>query len=53
MREASWQDRVDALGRGHYRPYDERTSTMLCEAAGQLLDRWALDDAGGGDYWVE
>ena len=29
MTEASWQDRVDALGRGHYRRYDERTATML------------------------
>lgn len=43
MRQASWQDRVDALGRGHYRRYDERTSTMLGEAAGQLLDRWGGD----------
>ena len=29
MSEAGWQDRVDALGRGHYRRYDERTATML------------------------
>ena len=54
MRQASWQDRVDALGRGHYRRYDERTSTMLGEAAGQLLDRWGGDlrklrDHAGGD----
>lgn len=27
MRRASWQDRVDALGRAGYRRYDERTST--------------------------
>jgi endonuclease III len=53
MRQASWQDRVDALGRGGYRRYDERTSTMLDEAAGLLLDRWHGDlrelreDAGG------
>jgi len=33
MRKASWQDRVDALGRDHYRRYDERTATMLGEAA--------------------
>ncbi|PZS39111.1 MAG: hypothetical protein DLM62_10045 [Pseudonocardiales bacterium] len=52
MRQASWQDRVDALGRGGYRRYDERTSTMLGEAAEQLLDRWGgdsrklRDDAG-------
>jgi endonuclease III len=54
MRQASWQDRVDALGRGHYRRYDERTSTMLGEAAGLLLDRWGGDlrklrDEAGGD----
>ncbi|MGH3912580.1 MAG: endonuclease [Pseudonocardiaceae bacterium] len=53
MRQASWQDRVDALGRGHYRRYDERSSTMLAEAAELLLDRWHGDlrrlrnDAGG------
>src|SRR5699024_7260765 len=29
MRDATWQERVDALGRGHYRRYDERTATML------------------------
>ncbi|GAA3231857.1 endonuclease [Nonomuraea helvata] len=54
MREASWQDRVDALGRGHYRRYDERTSTMLSKAAELLLDRWKGDlrrlrDEAGGD----
>ncbi|MGH3822680.1 MAG: endonuclease [Pseudonocardiaceae bacterium] len=54
MREASWQDRVDALGRGHYRRYDERTSTMLCDAAVQVLERWGGDlrtlrDEAGGD----
>ena len=37
MAEASWQDRVDALGRAHYRRYDERTATMLGDAAGQLI----------------
>jgi endonuclease III len=53
MRQATWQERVDALGRGHYRRYDERTSTMLAEAAELLLDRWHGDlrrlraDAGG------
>ena len=54
MREASWQDRVDALGRGHYRRYDERTSTMLGEGAELLMDRWKGDlrrlrDEAGGD----
>jgi endonuclease III len=37
MAEASWQDRVDALGRGHYRRYDERTARLLGDAAGQLV----------------
>lgn len=37
MADATWQDRVDALGRGHYRRYDERTSTMLGEAAVAVL----------------
>jgi endonuclease III len=43
MVKASWQDRVDALGRGHYRRYDERTSTMLGDAAQFLIDRWRGD----------
>ncbi len=53
MRQATWQARVDALVRGHYRRYDERTSTMLAEAAELLLDRWRGDlrrlraEAGG------
>jgi endonuclease III len=42
MRLATWQDRVDALGRAGYRRYDERTSTMLGDAA-VLLDRWGGD----------
>jgi hypothetical protein len=36
MREASWQARVDALGRGHYRRYDESTSTMLEQTAKRI-----------------
>ncbi|MBB6546446.1 hypothetical protein [Nonomuraea rubra] len=43
MREASWQDRVDALGRGHYRRYDERTATMLGDGADLINDRWKGD----------
>jgi hypothetical protein len=43
MRKASWQDRVDALGRGHYRRYDERTSTMLGDGAVQLEEEWRGD----------
>jgi hypothetical protein len=53
MAKASWQDRVDALGRGHYRRYDERTSTMLGDGAQQLLEKWGGDlrkvrEAAGG-----
>lgn len=43
MRAASWQDRVDALGRGRYRRYDERTATMLGDGAALLIDRWHGD----------
>jgi hypothetical protein len=43
MAAASWQDRVDALGRGHYRRYDERTATMLGTGARLCLDRWRGD----------
>ncbi|MBP2475408.1 hypothetical protein JOF53_004280 [Crossiella equi] len=43
MREATWQQRVDALGRGHYRRYDESTSTALGEAAELLRERWRDD----------
>ncbi len=54
MRKASWQQRVDALGRGHYRRYDERTATMLGNGAELLLERWhgdlrALRDEAGGE----
>ncbi len=53
MEAASWQQRVDALGRGHYRRYDERTATMLGTGARLCLDRWHGDlrrlhrEAGG------
>lgn len=43
MRDAGWQDRVDALGRGHYRRYDERTATMLGDAAAQLEEDYGGD----------
>ncbi|HEX3923805.1 MAG TPA: endonuclease [Streptosporangiaceae bacterium] len=54
MGEASWQDRVDALGRGHYRRFDERTATMLGGAAAQVATEWhgdlgRLRDAADGD----
>ena len=43
MAEASWQERVDALGVGHYRRYDERTATQLGKEAQILLDRFGGD----------
>lgn len=43
MAESTWQQRVDALGRGHYRRYDERTSTMLGDGAQILLDEHGGD----------
>ncbi|MFI8186953.1 endonuclease [Actinacidiphila glaucinigra] len=43
MRDATWQQRVDALGRGHYRRYDERTATQLGDGAELLLDRYGGD----------
>ncbi|MEW2303181.1 endonuclease [Streptomyces sp. NPDC006655] len=54
MSEATWQQRVDALGKGHYRRYDERTATQLGEAADQVLERYGGDlrklrEAADGD----
>ncbi|WP_411091969.1 endonuclease [Streptomyces sp. 049-1] len=43
MAGADWQERVDALGRGGYRRYDERTATQLGEAARLLTERWGGD----------
>jgi hypothetical protein len=43
MSEASWQDRVDALGRGHYRRYDEKTATQLGDSADLLASKWHGD----------
>ncbi|MER5918360.1 endonuclease [Streptomyces sp. NPDC001982] len=43
MADASWQERVDALGKGGYRRYDERTSTMLGKGAELLLERYDGD----------
>ncbi|AXL92260.1 endonuclease [Streptomyces sp. CB09001] len=56
MAEATWQERVDALGRGGYRRYDERTATQLGEAAELLTERWGGDlrrlrDEAGGDVF--
>ncbi|WP_412075183.1 endonuclease (plasmid) [Streptomyces xanthophaeus] len=54
MAESEWQDRVDALGRAHYRRYDESTATALGDGAQLLLERWHGDlrnvrDKAGGD----
>ncbi|MDT0444472.1 HhH-GDP family DNA glycosylase [Streptomyces johnsoniae] len=43
MRDATWQQRVDALGVGGYRRYDERTATQLGDGARLLLDRYGGD----------
>lgn len=43
MRDATWQERVDALGRGGYRRYDESTSTKLEELSKQVLDEYGGD----------
>jgi endonuclease III len=43
MARAARQDRVDALGRGGYRRYDERTATQLGDAARLLNERWGGD----------
>jgi hypothetical protein len=43
MLDASWQDRVDALGRAHYVRYDESTATALGDGARLLLDEYRGD----------
>jgi hypothetical protein len=43
MREASWQDRVDALGRAHYKRYDESTATALGEGAELMHEEYGDD----------
>ncbi|CAL9647931.1 hypothetical protein SUDANB176_06529 [Streptomyces sp. enrichment culture] len=43
MAGADWQERVDALGRGGYRRYDERTATQLGDGAELLTERWGGD----------
>lgn len=54
MRQATWQQRVDALGRGHYVRYDESTATALGDGAQLLLDEYRgdlrrLHHQAGGD----
>ncbi|MFI2780388.1 endonuclease [Streptomyces sp. ALB3] len=43
MADATWQERVDALGEGGYRRYDERTATQLGDGAHLLLDTYGGD----------
>lgn len=40
---STWRQRVDALGRGGYRRYDESTATRLASNATLLADRWDGD----------
>ncbi|GCD41253.1 endonuclease [Streptomyces paromomycinus] len=54
MKDATWQQRVDALGEGGYRRYDERTATQLGDGAELLLGSYGGDlrrirDAADGD----
>lgn len=43
MLDATWQQRVDALGRAHYVRYDESTATALGDGARLLLDKYHGD----------
>jgi endonuclease III len=43
MARSPRRDRVEALGRGGYRRYDERTATQLGDAAALLNERWGGD----------
>jgi endonuclease III len=43
MAKMSWQQRVDALGRGHYVRYDESTATRLGDMSQQVLDDYDGD----------
>ncbi|MDX3569748.1 hypothetical protein [Streptomyces sp. ID05-47C] len=51
MAEATWQQRVDALGRGGYRRYDERTATQLGEAADASSPTKSVGDRGAARGW--
>ncbi|MGW7521303.1 endonuclease [Streptomyces sp. NPDC054796] len=43
MADATWQQRVDALGEGGYRRYDEKTATQLGDGAELLLREYKGD----------
>jgi hypothetical protein len=53
MLDSTWQQRVDALGRAHYRRYDESTATYLADSATLVVERYRGDlrrlraEAGG------
>jgi hypothetical protein len=54
LADASWQSVVDALGRAHYKRYDESTATALGDGAKLLGERWhgdlrRLRDEADGD----
>src|SRR5919109_4688803 len=40
MARLTWQQRVDALGRGHYVRYDESTASRLGDMAEQVLEEY-------------
>ncbi|MCR6483140.1 endonuclease [Amycolatopsis sp. OK19-0408] len=55
MKNATWQQRVDALGRAHYKRYDEQTATALGEGAQVVLDSYGGDlrrlrEAANGEF---
>jgi endonuclease III len=41
--DSTWQQRVDALGQGGYKRYDESTATYLAEGAQLLVDQYRGD----------
>lgn len=43
MAQANWEDRVEALNRAGYARFDEKTATMLGDAAERMLDRYDGD----------
>ncbi|MGI5420811.1 endonuclease [Actinomadura luteofluorescens] len=43
MARLTWQERVDALGRGHYVRYDESTASRLGDVAELVEDRYKGD----------
>jgi hypothetical protein len=55
MADSAWQHRVDALGRAHYKRYDEQTATALGDGARLVLDEYGGDlrrlrEAANGDF---